>query len=338
MSYFWSILLIVLGFVLLIKGAEFFIDGSAGLARRLKISNFVIGLTLVALGTSFPELTVSVIAGISGGEQLAIGNIVGSNIVNIALILGLCGLLRQVEVKSDTLVKYDLPFVILASVVLLILGFDRYFQNNHVNFDRLTLGDGFILLIFLVIFLYYIYGNLKSVQAMEQNVEQIEKEQSKESVLKLVLYIAGGLLALVGGGKIAVDNAIILAGLLGASQTIIGLTIVAIGTSLPEAVTTIMAVIKKKEEIAIGNIIGSNVLNIFLILGIVSVISPLELPSFLVIDMLILLALSILLFVYIFFRRKLDKYLGFFLLSSYIAYFVFIYMREVLTIPLAYNL
>lgn len=330
MIFFWTILFIILGFLLLVKGADIFIDGSAGLARRLKVSNLVIGLTLVALGTSFPELTVSIIAGVSGGGQLAIGNVIGSNIVNITLILGICGLITKIDIKSDSLIKYDIPFVILAGAGFLILSFDRFFQNHHVEFNRLSLGDGIILLIFLTIFLYYIFGNLKSVQALEADVEVRKKEQSKESLIKLVSLIVGGIIALVGGGKIAVDNAITLAGLLGASQTIIGLTIVAIGTSLPEAITTIMAVIKKKEEMAIGNIVGSNILNILLILGVVSVISPLDLPPLLVIDIGIMLAISVILFLFMFFRRKLDKFSGIVLVSSYIAYFIFIYFREVI--------
>lgn len=311
------------------KGADFFVDGSAGLAKRLKVSNFIIGLTLVALGTSFPELIVSVIASVSGGSHLAIGNIIGSNIVNISLILGICGLIKQINIRSENLAKYDLPFVVLSGIVLFVLNFDSFFQNNGVAFNRLTLGDGIILLIFLVIFFYYIYSNLKSVKALEFEVEEKEKEQGKESLIKLISFILGGLLALIGGGKIVVDNAITLGGLFGVSQTVIGLTVVAIGTSLPEAITTIVAVMKKKEEMAIGNIIGSNILNILLILGVTSVISPLELPPLLVVDIGVMLGISILLYLFILIRKKLDRFSGFTLLLAYITYFIFIYLREI---------
>jgi len=152
MLFFWTIFLMVLGFLLLVKGADIFIDGSAGLAKRLNISNFIIGLTLVALGTSLPELIVSVIAGTSGGGELAISNIVGSNIANIALILGICGFIHVIHIKSDLLVKYDLPFVVLAGGALFILSCDQFFQNHQVTFNQLSLGDGIILLSFLTIF------------------------------------------------------------------------------------------------------------------------------------------------------------------------------------------
>lgn len=329
MILFWTILLIILGFILLVKGADIFVDGSAGLAKRLKVSTFIIGLTLVALGTSFPELTVSLIASVSGGGQLAIGNIIGSNIVNIALILGICGLIKQINIKSETLAKYDLPFVILSGIVLFVLSFDSFFQNHGVAFNRLTLGDGIILIIFLIIFFYYIYSNLKSVKSLEIEVEEKEKEQGKESLIKLVSYVLGGLLALIGGGKIVVDNAITLAELFGASQTVIGLTVVAIGTSLPEAITTIVAVMKKKEEMAIGNIIGSNILNILLILGVTSVISPLDLPPLLVVDIGVMLGVSILLYLFILVRKKLDCFSGVIFVLTYIVYFIFIYLREI---------
>lgn len=328
MTLFWIIFFFLLGLGVLIKGADIFVDGSAGLAKRLKISDFFIGITLVALGTSLPELIVSLLAGFSNSGQLVIGNIIGSNIANIALILGICGFIKTVKIQPDTLIKREIPFIILSGIVLFVLGFDQIFQNHNVAFNRLTMGDGIILLSFFVIFLFYIFGNFKSSQALESEMEQKEKTFSKESVLHLSIKIIGGLLAVIGGGKLVVDNAINLAGFLGVSQGIIGLTIVAIGTSLPEAVTTIVAVRKQKEEIAIGNIIGSNTLNVFFILGIVATFAPLELSPAMMIDMAVMIAMSILLFLIGYFRKEIGRFSGVALLTSYAAYLLFISLRE----------
>lgn len=321
MALFWIIFFFLLGLAILIKGADIFVDGSAGLAKRLKISDFFIGITLVALGTSLPELIVSLFAGFSNSGQLVIGNIIGSNIANIALILGICGFIKTVKIQPDTLIKREIPFIILSGIVLFVLGFDQIFQNHNVTFNRLTMGDGIILLAFFVIFLFYVFGNFKSSQKRE-------KTFSKESVLQLSIKIIGGLLAVIGGGKLVVDNAINLAGFLGVSQGIIGLTIVAIGTSLPEAVTTIVAVRKQKEEIAIGNIIGSNTLNVFFILGIVATFAPLELSPAMMIDMGVMIAMSILLFLIGYFRKEIGRFSGVALLTSYAAYLLFISLRE----------
>lgn len=328
MELFWIIFFFLLGLGVLIKGADIFVAGSARLAKRLKISDFFIGITLVALGTSLPELIVSLFAGFSNSGQLVIGNIIGSNVANIALILGICGMIKTVRIQPDTLIKRDIPFIILSGIILFVLGFDQIFQNHNVTFNRLTMGDGIILLAFFVIFIFYIFGNLKSSQVMEAEMEKKEKTYAKESVLQLSIKIIGGLLAVIGGGKLVVDNAIDLAGFLGVSQGIIGLTIVAIGTSLPEAVTTIVAVRKQKEEIAIGNIIGSNTMNVFFILGIVATFAPLELSPVMMIDMAVMIAISLLLFLIGYFRKEIGRFSGAALLTSYVAYILFISLRE----------
>lgn len=328
MSIFWTIFFFLLGLAVLIKGADFFVDGSAGLARKLRVSDFFIGVTLVALGTSLPEFMVSLIAGFSHSSELVIGNIIGSNIANIALILGICGIIRVVKIKPDTLAKRDIPFIILSGIILLILGFDRIFQNHGVNFNRLTIGDGLILLSFFIIFLFYIYADFKSSRSLEAAVEEKEKIHAKESLLRLLIMIFGGLFAVIGGGKLVVDNAISLAALLGVSQSIIGLTIVAVGTSLPEAVTTIVAFTKRNEEIAVGNIIGSNTLNVFFVLGVVATFTPLELSAAMMVDMMIMITVSILLFFIGYFRKEIGKLSGVAFLAYYAAYMIFIVLRE----------
>lgn len=328
MSIFWIILLLLLGFTALIKGADVFVDGSAGMARRMRVSDFFIGVTLVALGTSLPEFMVSLLAGFSDNGQLAMGNVIGSNIANIALILGFCGLFIPVKMQPDSLIKRDIPFIILSGVVLFILGFDRVFQNHNGTVDRLTMGDGLILLSFFLVFLFYSFGSFKSSRSLEVEIEEKGQVFAHESVLQLSIKIIGGLLAVIGGGKLVVDNSVALADIFGVSQGLIGLTIVAIGTSLPEAVTTIMAVLKKKEEIAIGNIIGSNTLNIFLVLGFAVTTSPFDLSPAIMTDVVIMIAVSIALFGVGYFRKAIGKLSGASFLAGYLLYMVFIILRK----------
>jgi cation:H+ antiporter len=325
---FFLLLFLLAGLGILAKGADVFIDGCAGLARRFRIPDFIVGLTLVAIGTSLPEFIVSLIAGFSKSNELVIGNIVGSNIANIALILGIACVIKPIRLDTKSIINRDIPFVVLASLVLLVLGFDQFFQNNGVTFNRLTFGDGLILLTFLVIFLFYVFGNLRSGRVLESAMENKEKIYAKESLSKLALQIIGGLLAVIGGGKLVVDNAVSLAQVLHISETIIGLTVVAIGTSLPEAVTTIVAVLKKKEDMAVGTIIGSNSLNIFFILGVSAALNPIEFPKIALTDMAVMIAFTLLLFVFAFFRKKISKLSGASFVALYVAYIAFITWRE----------
>lgn len=327
MILFWTIFFFLLGLVVLIKGADIFVDGSAGLARKLRIPDFIIGVTLVAFGTSLPEFIVSLMAGFSKSGELVIGNIVGSNIANIALILGICGIMKTIRIQSETLMKRAIPFMIMSSIILFILVFDQVFQNHGVTFNRLTMGDGLILLSFFVIFLLYIFNDLKRNRFLESEIKKKEV-YVKESTSKLAFMLLGGLIAVVGGGKLIVDNTIELASLLGISQGVIGLTIISIGTSLPEAVTTIVAVRKNKEEMAIGNIIGSNTLNILFILGVVATVAPLELSPVMMIDVLIMIIISIILFLLGYFHKSLGKYMGMTFIGFYSVYMLFVVIRE----------
>jgi cation:H+ antiporter len=326
---FWSVLFLVIGFAALIRGASALIDGSAGLARRYRISNFVIGLTLVAFGTSLPELAISLFASISGSSGLIVGNIVGSNIANVALILGLVALIRPLRFENPKMSRYEIPYIILAGLVLFFLGFDQIFQNHGVSFNRLTLGDGLILLLFFIIFLFYIFGNLKTGQILESQLEKKEKISGREPIWKLYLETFLGFVGVVGGGKLIVDNSLVIAHGLGVSEMLIGLTIVAVGTSLPEMVTSVVSVYKKQEDLAVGTIIGSNVINIFLILGLASVFRPIELTTQELFDVFSMISMTILLFFFAYFRKQLTKISGSVFLILYFVYIVFAVYRDV---------
>lgn len=325
---FWSIIFLLVGFAVLIKGASALIDSSAGLAKIYKIPTFVIGLTLVAFGTSLPELTISIFGSVSGNSGLVVGNIVGSNIANVALILGLTAFIRPLRFENPKMVRYEIPYIILAGLVLFFLGFDQIFQNHGVSFNRLTLGDGLILLLFFVIFSFYVFGNLKSGQILESQVEKKEKISARDPVWKLYLKTFIGLIGVIGGGKLVVDNGVLLAHGLGVSEMLIGLTIIAVGTSLPEIVTSLVSMLKRQEDIAIGTIIGSNVINIFLILGISSVIRPIELTSAELFDVFFMIAVSILLFLFAYFRKQLSKLSGSVFLILYAVYIAFAVYRD----------
>ncbi len=325
---FWTILFLAIGFFLLIKSADFLVDGAAGIARRLNVPKMVIGLTLVAFGTSAPEGTVSIIAALQQSADLSVGNIIGSNIVNIALILGIAAIIRKLDVTEMTITK-GLPLSILAAFILIVLGQDQFFQNHSVMFNRFTLGDGIIFVCFFIIFLSYLYIDTKAAQVQEEIIEKKEKLHFRESYWFLLLMIFGGLAGLIAGGKLIVDNAVILARFFGVSEAIIGLTIVAIGTSLPELATSVMAAIKHENDIAVGNIVGSNVFNIFLVLGATSLIHPMDFDSKLFIDAIVMLAVTMVLFLMVMRSKSLSRLEGISLISIYALYLTFLVFREI---------
>ncbi len=327
---FWTFFFFILGLAVLLKGSEFLIDGSAGLAKRFRISPFIVGITIVALGTSLPELFVSILAALKQESGLVIGNIVGSNIANIALIPGISAMIRPLRFDNPKIVRYEIPYVILAGLVLFLLGFDEVFQNHGLPvINSLTLGDGLIMLLFFTIFIFYIFGNLKIGKALESQAERKEKITGKEPLSKLIFLLIGGLLAAVGGGKLVVDNAVSIAQFLGVSETTIGLTIVAMGTSLPDISASVIAVAKKREDIGIGNLIGSNVINVFLVLGLTTFITQLTLGTFELFDVFFMIGLSILLFLFAYFRKQLTKISGVTFLILYVVYIIFVLYRDV---------
>ncbi|MGD8787214.1 MAG: calcium/sodium antiporter [Phycisphaerales bacterium] len=306
------------GFVLVIKGADFLVDGSTSLARKLSVSDLVIGLTIVAFGTSLPELSVNIFASVKGSTDIAIGNILGSNIANILLILGISGIIYPLVVTKGTVWK-EIPLSLLAAILVGILVNDRLIDNAEDS--MLTRIDGLVLLSFFVIFLYYSFGIARHFE-----VSEVPLSQKSHSLRKISLMVAAGLAALILGGKFVVDGAVGLAVALGISQSTIGLTIVAVGTSLPELATSAMAAYKKNPEIALGNIVGSNIFNVFFILGVSSLVRPLPFGTEHNLDIGVLILASVLLFVFMFTgkRRKLDRWEAGLFLVMYAAYIFFV--------------
>lgn len=309
-----SILLLVVGFVLLIKGADIFVDGASSTALNLKVSKMVIGLTIVAFGTSAPELAVSIKALLSGSSDIVLGNVVGSNILNILLILGISSLFSSMVVKDNT-VKKEIPLTILFSVLLTVLSFDNIFDKNVPNV--ITRTDGFVILIFFIVFIYYLASIAKN------NKE--ENEEAPYKIGKSLLFVLIGLVGIVAGSNLVVDNASAIAKALNVSEKMISLTIVALGTSLPELVTSVQAARKHENDIAIGNIIGSNIFNIGIVIGLpCALIGNINVGTFNYIDMFTMIGAAILLFLLTFKKRKLDKGEGLIMLLIFIVYYGYV--------------
>ncbi len=263
-----DLLLFVVGVALLIKGADFLVSGASSFARRYGVSEIVIGLTIVAFGTSMPEFLVSVVAGLRGNSEIVIGNVVGSNICNILLILGVSAAIQPVAAKSNTVFR-EIPFMMLATVVVT-------FQLNDALLDAGALStldrtDGLVLLGFFSVFLYYIALAIRSERQTER-----EADASVQSGLRSAILIAAGLAGLIIGGRVTVDSAVGLSQSWGMSERFVGLTVVAVGTSLPELATSAVAAYRKRSDIAIGNVVGSNIFNIFFVLGVPSLIAPID--------------------------------------------------------------
>lgn len=315
---FLPILFILIGLAILILGAESLVRGSASLARRLGIKPIVIGLTIVAFGTSMPELVVNMLAAARGTADIAVGNIVGSNIANILLILGLAAVVYPLTVKSNTIWK-EIPFALLAMILVYAMGNDALFDG--VSYNAITRTDGFSLIAMFAIFMFYIFG--------------IAKTEGKAEDVKIYSWFISTILTLSGlvclflGGKLLVDNAVVLARLAGLSEVLIGLTIVAVGTSLPELATSVVAAYHHHDDIAVGNIVGSNIFNVFWILGLTGTILQLPFSPSMNIDVLVGVFATFLLFVFMFIgrRRKIDRWQGAAFIALYIAYLVYLIKR-----------
>lgn len=314
-----QIVLLVVGLVLLVKGADWLVDGASVLAKKNNISDLAIGLTIVAFGTSAPELVVNAVAASGNYPDIVFGNIIGSNNFNLLAILGIAGLITPLAVQSSTVWK-EIPFSLLAAIALFFL------VNNYILSDAgfLSRYDGFLLLFFFAAFLYYVATQLKA----DPNAEVVENKDY--STLKIWGLIILGLAGLVGGGKLVVDNAVSIAQSLGVSEKIIGLTIVAAGTSLPELATSVVAAMKKNAAIAIGNIVGSNIFNIFLILGVSALIRPLEFNQAFNTDIYLLSAGTIFLFIAMFIGKKysLERWQAALMLLTFISYTTYLVMLE----------
>ncbi len=316
--------LFVIGFVILIKGADLLVDGASSIGKRLNLPSIVIGLTIVSFGTSLPELLVNLMASFSGSSQLAIGNVLGSNIANILLILGVSALIRPLPITKNTYFS-EIPFSLIATLLVGFLANATIFNEaNPADGLLLSRYDGFVLLFFFVLFLGYVYVVAK------QNKDEIEVNTiTVMSTGKSVIYILIGMVGLFYGGQWVVEGAIHLATIFGMSQSFIGLTIVAIGTSLPELVTSIIAVRKNDTDIAVGNAVGSNIFNLLWILGISAVIKPLgfEVVSNTDIFMIIIASTMLILAVIIGKRTVISRWEGFWFMLAYTTYMVFLVSR-----------
>ncbi|MCC7576693.1 MAG: calcium/sodium antiporter [Methanomethylovorans sp.] len=311
---------ILIGLALLYQGANWFVEGASSLAKHLGISSLVIGLTVVAFGTSMPELVVNVFASIQGNSDVAFGNIVGSNIINLLLILGVTGVIAPLIVQKPTVWK-EIPFALLAVLVLATMSNKIMLANDSENI--LTRADGIILLFFFSMFLYYIFETIRnSTNGSSDNIKE-------HSITKISFMLIAGFIFLVIGGKLTVDGAVSIARQMGISEFLISSTIVAAGTSLPELVTSVAAALKKEMDISVGNILGSNIFNIFFIMGVSSIISPLTVPVGINLDLIVLAIATLLFFVFMFTgqKHKFERWEALIFLAIYVGYTLFIINR-----------
>lgn len=309
-----TIILLVVGFVCLIKGADFFVDGASRLALKFRVPSLIIGMTIVAMGTSAPECAVSISASLAGSNEMAIANVVGSNIFNLLIVCGVCAVIAPMAVNKETLRK-DFPFAIIMGLVL--LGFGAW----GMGVSRLDA------IIFLVLFVIFLLNMISSAKKQQKETDFTDDVPVSFSWLRVILSIGGGLVAIVLGGQLVVNSAEVIAAGFGLSENLIGLTVCAIGTSLPELVTSIVAARKGEVDMAIGNVIGSNIFNILFVLGLAAVISPVGMIMESVIDLIILTAISLMMVLMILPKKRLNRPCGLICIIVYIIYMVYICMR-----------
>lgn len=310
MQIFLQILFLAAGFTLLMKGADWFVEGASKIADKFGIPQLVIGLTIVAMGTSLPEAAVSISAALKGSAELTIGNVVGSNILNVLIILGLTSVICAVPVKRSTVI-YEIPFTIVITVVLAVMGL----LDNQVS--RL---EGVGLWILMIVYLLYLLRMAKKGEPLDE----VPEAGKNDTVLKMILMVVLGAVMIVGGSYITVDAAKELAHIFKMDERLIGLTIVALGTSLPELVTSVTAAVKGKPDIAIGNIVGSNIFNILFVVGTTALITPISYSANFLVDSIVAAAAVVLLFLCVLRKQKLTRLGGALMLIGYAAYFVYL--------------
>lgn len=321
---FLAYIFLVVGFFMLIKGADIFVDGSISVARRLHIPSMIIGLTIVAMGTSAPEAAVSITASVRGANGIAAGNIIGSNVFNLLVVVGVCSVIRPIHVERDFL-KKDFPIAAGASLLLVLLSFGRFsLTRNGLTGQAgvLTRIDGGILFICMVTFLLYVIYRAKKEQNTSAQI------YGTLSVPKTILFLIVGIFGIIAGGQLTVECASRIAAQFGLSDTLIGLTIVAIGTSLPELVTSIMAARKGESEIALGNVVGSNIFNILFILGTTALVHPISIAGFTVIDMVLSLIITLLVMAFASKGYTIGRVRGGIMVLLYIAFTVYLIFRQ----------
>ena len=306
--------ILLVGFVLLIKGADFFVEGSSTVAKKLHIPSIIVGLTIVAMGTSLPELAVSATASLDGNNAIAISNVVGSNMFNLIVVCGACALFAPLAISKDIL-KKDFPIAIGCGVLLLVMGI--------IGMEVCRI-DGVILCVLFITYITILVRAALKARAATKDEEVVEKTIP---VWLCIIYIVGGIAAIKFGGDFVVDGAVTIAGKLGLSENLIGLTIVAVGTSLPELVTSIVASKKNEVEMAVGNVLGSNIFNILLILGVAGTISPMEFIMENVIDIIILIVFSAIVWIMAWTKEKLTRLEGGIMVALYAVFMVYICIR-----------
>lgn len=311
----WSVIILIIGFLLLIKGADFFVEGSSAVAKKLRVPSIIIGLTIVAMGTSLPECAVSITAAMTNNNELAVSNAVGSNIFNLMVVCGFCAMFAPLAVGKSTL-KKEFPFSILCALLLAGVGY------TGMALER---TDGFIFLAIFIGFLLWMLRNAFKARASSAILEPEDIALLPTS--RCIVYIAGGMIAIKYGGDFVVDGASAVAASLGLSQNLIGLTVVALGTSLPELVTSAVAAKKNELDMAIGNVIGSNIFNILFVLGIAASISPIEFVMENVYDIVLLVVMSVVVWGFAWTKQKITKKEGIVMLLVYAAYLVYICIR-----------
>lgn len=322
MEILLDILFLVGGLALILIGANGLTDGAAAVAKRWGVSDLVIGLTIVAFGTSSPELVVSFMSALNGSAEIAVGNVVGSNIFNVLVIIGITALVMPIKVERSIMTR-EIPLVILSALVLFFCANDILFNGDSINI--LSHSDGAIMLLFFIVFMWYTFSIAKN-GVSDNNSEEVKPMPMWRSLL----YIIGGLAGLIYGGQMFVDGACNIARAMGASESLIGLTLVAAGTSLPELATSVTAALKKNSGIAIGNVIGSNIFNIFFILGVSSTITPLQMGNIGNFDLGVLIGSSILFWIvgWFFKTRTITRAEGAFMVICYIAYTAMLIMQQ----------
>ena len=311
-----SVILLIVGFVILIKGADLFVDGASGIALNFKVSKMLIGLTIVAFGTSAPEFAVSVKSLLNGSGDIVLGNVIGSNILNILLILGVSSLFHYLNVKNNT-VKKELPIMILLSSLFAVLLFDHIFDGGT---DAFTRGDGIVLVLFFMVFLYYLISMMRKKVDVNQEVEDKDL-----SLPKSIIFTIIGIVGIVFGSNFVVNSASDIATRLGVTERLISLTVIALGTSLPELVTSVTATRKGEFDIAIGNVVGSNIFNICMVVGIpVALFGGISGYTLNIVDVVVMLIAAIMLFVFSYKDRKVGRLEGIVFLSIFLIYYTYV--------------
>lgn len=320
---------LIIGFLLLVKGANLFVEGSSSVAQRLKVPAIIIGLTIVAMGTSLPETAVSVTAALMKNNELALSNVIGSNIFNTVFVIGLCAVLSPIFVHKDTIIR-DIPFSVFCTVLLAVLGYTGFGDEDKMILGRL---DGIIFLVLFVGYLMIMICTAMRIRNEEHLKEKYEcddvddKDKKTLSYSKSFVFIIGGAAAIAFGGDLTVDAASRIAIDLGMSQTLVGLTIVSIGTSLPELVTSIVAAGKNEVDMAVGNAIGSNIFNVLMVMGLSSVLSPVSLLGENIIDICILGVFSVIVWIFGITRKRIARPEGFLMICMYLFYSGYIILR-----------